>query len=291
MILGYSSNAFTKFSIFQTVEMIAQLGFSGIEIMCDRPHLYPLDFSEVELNSLKKTIESNKLIITNLNSFTLFALGDAYLPSWIDPSQERRQLRIDHTLRCLELSHCLGCKNISVPPGGPLNGMPWRKAINLFVEGLEQVASLAEKLDVRILVEPEPDLLIENSRQFKNFINEVKSPAVGLNFDIGHFFCAGEDPGIVFDELYQWIGHIHLEDIHANRAHRHLIPGHGSINFFKFFEVMRSKNYTGDITMELYPYADAPVEAGMEGLRYILPLFEKAGLKVMPTRSSDQKHP
>jgi hypothetical protein len=56
--------------------------------MCDRPHLYPLDFSEHELIRLKEWIKAHSLKITNLNCFTLFAVGDTYLPSWIEPIQE-----------------------------------------------------------------------------------------------------------------------------------------------------------------------------------------------------------
>ena len=72
---------------------------------------------------------------------------------------------------------------------------------------------LAEELGVKILVEPEPDLLMENTAQFKSFVADIRSPAVGFNFDIGHFFCAGEDPAAAFEDLFEWIGHVHIEDI------------------------------------------------------------------------------
>ena len=41
---GYSTNAFVKFPLIESVEKIAKLGFRGVEIMCDRPHLYPPEF-------------------------------------------------------------------------------------------------------------------------------------------------------------------------------------------------------------------------------------------------------
>ncbi|MGD0623482.1 MAG: sugar phosphate isomerase/epimerase family protein [Thermodesulfobacteriota bacterium] len=278
MRLGYSTNAFVKFSIFVAVEKISQLGFGGIEIMCDRPHLYPPDFGPENLARLKGSIQKRGLRITNLNSFTLFAVGDTYLPSWIEPSEERRQIRIDHTLQCLKLASDLGCRNISVPPGGPLAEISRKKAFAHFYRGLEKVIPMAEQLSIKILVEPEPNLLLENSQQFQEFIREVRSPAVGLNFDIGHFFCAGEDPTEAFQELFQWIGHIHIEDIGPSRVHNHLIPGHGAINFLEIFKTMGRMNYKGDISLELYPYVDTPVEAGREGRAYLLSIFKEAGL-------------
>jgi hypothetical protein len=38
-------------------------------------------------------------------------------------------------------------------------------------------------------------LLLENSSEFLDFIENVDSDYVRLNFDIGHFYCVKEDPG------------------------------------------------------------------------------------------------
>ena len=280
MIIGYSTNAFVKFSVFEAVEKIGRLGFRGVEIMCDRPHLYPPDFGEENLTRLKALIDEQDLKVTNLNSFTLFAVGDTYLPSWIEPQEERREMRIQHTLQCLKVADFFGCKNISVPPGGPLGDISREKAMTLFHRGLERVAPLAQELDIMILVEPEPDLLMENTREFKEFIVDVRSPSIGVNFDIGHFFCAGEDPSRAFEELFEWIGHIHLEDIASNREHNHLILGHGAIQFPEIFETMLRLEYQGDVSLELYPYVDAPEEAGRESLEYLQTLLQEANLDV-----------
>ncbi len=280
MILGYSTNAFVKFSVFEALEKIARLGFLGVEIMCDRPHLYPPDYGEEDLARLKSLINEHGLKVTNLNSFTLFAVGDTYLPSWIESQEERREIRIQHTLQCLKLADFFSCKNISVPPGGPLDDMPREKALSLFHRGLERVAPVAEDLSVKILVEPEPDLLIENTNEFKEFIRDVKSPAIGLNFDIGHFFCAGEDPSAAFEELFEWIGHVHLEDIAETRVHNHLILGHGAIQLEQVFKTMIKLGYEGDVSLELYPYVDTPEEAGRESLEYLRKLLHETGLQL-----------
>ncbi len=280
MIFGYSTNAFVKFSLFESLEKISELGFRGVEIMGDRPHLYPPDFTAADLARVKETLRKYDLKVTNINSFTLFAVGNTYLPSWIEPEKQRRDIRIRHTNDCLKVADVLGCKNISVPPGGPLNTMSRKEAMSLFYQGMEQVLPLAEQLGVKILVEPEPDLFIENTAEFKSFISDVTSPAVGLNFDIGHFFCAGEDPAAAFEELFEWVGHVHLEDIAATRVHRHLITGHGVIQFLDIFNTMNRLNYQGDISLELYPYVDTPESAGRESLYYLRPIFQQAGLNI-----------
>ncbi len=281
MVFGYSTNAFVKYSLLESIDKIAQLGFRGIEIMCDRPHLYPPDYGPQQLEDIRAALERNALAPTNLNSFTLFAVGDTYLPSWIEPEAKRRDMRVAHTLACLQVAAVLGCRNISVPPGGPLKGVTRKEALALFHQGLERVIPTAEELGVKILIEPEPDLLIERTSEFKPFIQEIQSDAVGLNFDIGHFFCAGENPSAAFETLFAWVGHVHLEDIAPNRRHNHLIAGLGAIDFKNVFETMRHLGYRGHISLELYPYTDRPEEAGRASLEFLRPLFEASGLPIV----------
>ena len=280
MVFGYSTNAFKKFSLTESIEKIARIGFKGVEILGDRPHLYPPDFDASQLARLNQVLEKNDMKLTNLNSFTLFAVGDTYLPSWIEPDKDRREIRIRHTLDSLKVAKQIGCPNISIPPGGPLDGLARSQAMQLFHQGLEQVVSLAEELGVMILVEPEPDLMIETTAQFKQFIKDVQSKAIGLNFDIGHFFCVGEDPKRAFEELFQWVGHIHIEDIDSNREHNHLIAGRGGIDFKAVCTSIAQLDYKGDISLELYTYQDIPEEAGKESLEYLRPIFEEAGLAI-----------
>lgn len=279
MVLGYSTNAFVKHSLLASFDMIAQLGFQGVEIMCDQPHLYPPEYGPPKLQEVKTALQRNGLKPTNLNSFTLFAVGDTYLPSWIEPQASRRQIRVDHTLDCLDIAAYLGCANISVPPGGPIEqGMTRSESLKLFHQGVELVIPKAEELGIRLLIEPEPELLMERTSEIKPFIQEIASPAVGINFDIGHFFCAGEAPHVAFEELFEWVGHMHIEDIGADRSHNHLIAGQGAIDFKSIFRAMKQLNYAHDISLELYPYVDSPREAGAESYAVLIPMMEQAGL-------------
>jgi sugar phosphate isomerase/epimerase len=207
-------------------------------------------------------------------------VGDTYLPSWIEADESRREIRIRHTRDCLKVARFLKCRNISVPPGGPWSGSDRAPALTLFRQGLEKVLPEAEALGIKILVEPEPDLLVERADQFKDFIGGFRSPWVGLNFDVGHFFCVGEDPVAAFEDLFPWIGHVHLEDIAANRVHNHLIAGEGVLPYRDLFRTMSRLGYGGDISLELYPYVDRPEEAGRDSLHYLIPIFLESGLAI-----------
>ena len=66
MVFSYSTNAFVKYSLSEAVKLIAQTGFRGVEIMCDRPHLYPPDANSQDLEKFRQLLENLKLTITNL---------------------------------------------------------------------------------------------------------------------------------------------------------------------------------------------------------------------------------
>ena len=280
MIFSYSTNAFVKYSLSEAVKLIAQTGFQGVEIMCDRPHLYPPDANKQDLENFKQLLKELNLTITNLNCFTLFAVGNTWLPSWIEPDESRRQERIDHTLNCLDIAHFLGSPCISVPPGGPPVEMSRDASLKLFRQGLEKVIPKAEALGVSILIEPEPDLLIENSSQMSSFIKDFTSPNLGVNFDVGHFYCVGEAPEVALETLFDKIGHIHIEDIAPSRKHHHLIPGLGAIDYDAFFKRLGELNYTKDVCVELYTYTEAPCEAGVKSIETLKPVMEKYGFSV-----------
>ena len=273
MRLAFSTNAFKSYSLEDSIKEIASIGYEGVELLCDIPHAYPPDFEEKSIRSLRNLLSSNGLQISNLNAFTLYAIGDVYHPSWIEEEKNLRELRIQHTINCVHLAKKIDAKNISTLPGGPLacvdkNKIP--RLEKLFTNGLIEASKVAEKENVRILVEPEPSLLLENSKQFRNLMKKINSEFVKLNFDIGHFFCVREDPAKLVYELSDYTEHFHLADIAESRVHNHLIPGQGAIDFVSVFKAMNEIGYHGWVTVELYPYQSNPVEAAKKAYDYLI---------------------
>ncbi len=273
MKLAFSSNAYRNYSIEESIDLIHLAGYSGVEIMCDIPHAFPPLLDE-KIISIQNSLKKNSMSISNLNGFMMTAIEDFHHPSWIEESKKYREKRIEHTKHCLELAHLLGASSVSTEPGGPKTSQTTEKELDLFEHGILEVLPLAEELKIHLLIEPEPELLIENSNQLKNFIEKFDSNYLGLNFDIGHFFCVNEDPAKLIYDLEDYIHHIHLEDINSNRKHHHLIPGQGIINFKEIFNSLNTINYNGFVTVELYPYQNNPQEAAIESMTFLKTILE-----------------
>ncbi len=274
MKLAFSTNAYLKFSFAEAVRRLAKIGYAGVEIMADVPHAWPACLLEEQKQAIRENLQENHLEISNINAFMMNAVSDPrqqyWHPSWIEPDPHYRRIRIEHTKRALTLAKELGAKCITTEPGGPVAaGQSWSDALKLFVEELKPVVEHAEKEGVLLLVEPEPDLLIEKAEQFEEFMQHIESPALGLNFDIGHFYCVGDDPAATVPRLQKYTRHYHLEDIAATRVHHHLIPGEGAIDFRSTLQAIQKSGYDGWVTIELYPYVNNPDEAAQTALQRV----------------------
>jgi sugar phosphate isomerase/epimerase len=277
MNLAFSTNAYLRFPFAEAVRHLAEIGYAGVEIMADVPHAWPAYLLAEQKQAIRDALAQNGLAISNVNAFMMNAINDRrqryWHPSWIEPDPHYRAIRIDHTTRALTLARELGAKCITTEPGGPLEpGQSWSAALALFVEMLKPVIAHAEKEGVLLLIEPEPGLLVETADQFLELMRHIDSPAVGLNFDIGHAYCVGDDPATTIPRVAKYIRHFHLEDIAATRVHHHLVPGEGAIDFAATFRAIRQIGYDGWVTIELYPYVDDPDAAARTALERVRPL-------------------
>lgn len=279
MQLAFSSNAYMNFSIEETIRRIAGIGYRGIEVLADVPHAWPAGLLEERKVAICECLARHGLAVSNVNGFMMNAVADPrqpyWHPSWIEPDPNYRAIRREHTKRALRLAARLGARNLQTEPGGPLAaGQTWSQAADVFYEELMPCVEVAEEVGVGLLIEPEPGLMIERFDQYLEFVERVDSPAVGLNFDIGHAYCVGEDPQDWVERMAPHTRHYHLEDIAATRVHQHMIPGTGAIDFRATLAAIARTGYQGFLTVELYPYIDDPDAAARQAFEYVTELLQ-----------------
>ena len=76
MKLAFSSNAYLHYSIENTIEKIASLGYSGIEILADVPHAWPAGLLDERKQSIRDSLNRHRLTISNVNAFMMNAVAD-----------------------------------------------------------------------------------------------------------------------------------------------------------------------------------------------------------------------
>src|ERR1044072_4391167 len=112
MKLAFSSNAYLRYSIEETMSRIAALGYAGIELLADVPHAWPAGRLEEQKDAIRPPLTKHKLTISNINAFMMNAIADPrqpyWHPSWIEPDRHYRAIRCEHTKRCVQLARDLG---------------------------------------------------------------------------------------------------------------------------------------------------------------------------------------
>ena len=196
MKLAFSSNAYLNHPLDETLARLAGFGYRGVEVLADVPHAWPAGLLPAQRRAMRAMIEQSGLAISNINAFMMNAVADPrqpyWHPAWTEPYTPYRAVRREHTIRALELARDLGAPNITTEPGGPaFAGQSREQALDIFYEELMPCVDAAARLEVPLLIEPEPDLLIERCDEYLDFSQRIDSPWVGLNLDIGHAYCVG----------------------------------------------------------------------------------------------------
>lgn len=282
MKLAFSTNAYLNFSFAEACRRLAELGYQGVEIMADVPHAWPANLLPEHKQAIRQQLTQHQFQISNINAFMMHAVDDQrqkyWHPSWIEPDVHYRRIRVEHTKKALSLAKELGAPCITTEPGGPLEGRPWSQCLKLFLEELKPVIEHAERVGVPLLIEPEPGLLLETADHYLEFASYIQSPMIGLNFDIGHFFCVRDEPAPTVHKLASHIRHVHLEDIAATRVHHHLIPGEGVIDFGSTLQALQNIGYDGWVTIELYTCHENPDAAARTARERVLKIASDSGV-------------
>lgn len=282
MKISFSTNAFIGFSLEESLQKIAGIGFQGVEILADVPHLYAPTSNLERINATRQTLSRLNLAVANLNANTAVGFYDdpppeqLFGPSLADKDEGLRKWRVGYTKRCIDLAAGLGCPSVSVTSGKPQPGLFPEAALRKLMRSLKELLLYAESKNVLIALEYEPGLLVESARETIELLNHLRRPNIGVNLDLGHAWVQGEDPGEVIDLFGKSVFHIHLEDIRG-RKHYHLIPGEGEIEFEKIFDKLKQIDYNGFVSIELYTYPDCPEKAAKKAFLYLAPFFSTGG--------------
>ncbi len=118
MQLAFSTNAYMRFPFDEAAARIAEIGYDGLELMADVPHAWPNGLLEGPKRGILEAMGRHGLQFSNVNAFMMNAINDHrqpyWYPSFIEPDEGYRRVRIDHTRRALDL--CAVLAHPTSPP-------------------------------------------------------------------------------------------------------------------------------------------------------------------------------
>jgi L-ribulose-5-phosphate 3-epimerase len=155
--------------------------------------------------------------------------------------QTAHALQVAKRLRLTDLSTHVGF----VPP-------PGKPGHNLMVQRVREIADLLADAELGLLLETGQ----EPAGELLEFVEELQSPAVGINFDPANMILYGlGDPIAAVATLGRWIRHVHVKDAIASA-----IPGQewgtevpfgaGQVGAKAFLRALRATGYSGALVIE-----------------------------------------
>jgi sugar phosphate isomerase/epimerase len=123
---------------------------------------------------------------------------------------------------------------------------------------LDRTAAIAEREGIRLVLENEFSCNVATGAESAAMLNAVKSPALGLNWDPGNAYAAGElkpypDGYDLIDKKQMW--HMHLKDAApiANGSEAVWMPvGGGKIAYVEQFRALLKDGYHGTMSLETH---------------------------------------
>ncbi len=261
MKIGFFTNAFKNFPFEYTLDSIAELEYSGIELWCKGQHITPYDQDD-KINKIKIQASERDLEIYALSAHLDF----------ISPSDEMREENIEKFKLVMELAKKFGVKKV-VTASGYLDEVPKSERSGMgdrFYDSMVELGGYAKSKKMIIALEPEPEKFLRTPSQAVDIIKEIGIPVFKTVCDMSHAIALNMTPMKFIQEMEEYIGHIHLDDaVYGQHPHKHLIPGEGDVSYKDVFSYLDDIGYDDWISMELNQHTEKPKEAAMKAMDHL----------------------
>lgn len=259
MHLGYNTNGLAHHSLPAGIRLLASLGYKSVAITLDHCALNP--YAPDYETQLKEIGE----LLTELDMRSVVETGARYLldprhkhqPTLVSAKSAGRPMRIEFLRHAIDIAAALGSDCVSLWSGALAENDSYDVGFRRLTDSLQIVLDYADRQNVLIGFEPEPDMLIDTMDRFAKLVEAVDSPRLGLTLDIGHLHCLGELP--IDEVIYRWSNrllNVHIEDMRAG-VHEHLNFGDGEIDFPPVIAAFEKVGYTGGLHVELSRHSHA----------------------------------
>ena len=236
--IGFRLTGFRDRRLEESLKVLSGIGYDGVEICLEHPDLDPDNPARVRGPDLRQLLIDNGMEASAVSFHGKRATF----------SEKYRKCEAG-----VRLAYELGVRTFI--SGSTLDKS--RAGRGKFLQYVKDGCDAAGGYNIKFAVEPEPDNLIENSREMRILTEEAERENLTINLDLGHAFLTEDD---IRTDIFGWkdrIAHIHLEDMRSDE-HRHLIPGEGDMDFRGIFRSLGEVKYGGFITLDIFDIRDNP---------------------------------
>ena len=256
---------FREKTLKEYFELVSEMGIRYVEVNCAKnvPHHLQISTSDKEIQEILNITEEAKVKIVALagcNDFT------------VTSSEELRQ-DIENVKRLIDTASRIGAEVIRLFAG-------WISEDDIVEETYWQVSDsfnivgeYAEKKGIKLAIENHGGITATAEQMFR-IMRNIKSPAIGINYDPANFLYSGEDPLKALREISRYVIYSHFKDCRKREEKlEYCGVGEGIIDWRAILEEL-NEVYDGYYAIE-YERASDVVRGTKESLVYMKRLLKE----------------
>ena len=250
MKFGFRTTGFRNWDIKSALLKISEIGYSCVELCLEDPELNLKILDDRKIKKLKEYLTEAELEVAAIS----FHGGPIPVP-----------IRVANTFGAIRIAAIFPPKLLIINTEKVLPSKR-KEQYEVLVDRVNLLVKVAKDYGVTIAIEPEPDLIISNTKEALFLLEEIRSSHLTINLDIGHSYITGENLMESIKNLKNHLSCVHLDDM-KGKKHEHLIPGDGEIDFRKVFNALQDIHYNGYLVVDLFHIQESPVSFADKSLK------------------------
>ena len=256
MKFGFRTGGFKGWKIDAVLKELADIGFDGAELCLESADLRPESFTPEKADEVKQLADKAGIEIASV--------------SYHADTESKDQRRLN-TTKCVQIAKWLDTSILIVNAERIREGEKEKQWLEL-VDWLKRLTQTAERLDANVAFEPEPLLVVSDTDDMIRMMDNVGSPNLKVNLDIGHAYITDKNLADSIRRLDGAIVHTHLEDI-KDKVHSHLEIGQGDIDFADLRKAFEEIGYSGYYVVDLFKIGEDPAGIAARSLEALRSVF------------------
>jgi sugar phosphate isomerase/epimerase len=275
---GYGTNGFANHRLGDALNVIADLGYDGVALTVDHPHLDPFakDVAERTAEVGRLTQKLGLAVVIETGARYVLNPWRKHEPTLV--SDADRDRRTDLLQRAVRIGADLGAEAVSfwsgTLPGGTDPAEGWTRLLS----GVEPVLDEAERHNMICAFEPEPGMFVDTIDGVLELRQRLGNPPrLKVTVDIGHCVCNETAPiAECIHTAGPWLANVQLDDMVRN-VHEHLEFGDGEIDLPAALGALVEVGYQGLAHVELPRHSHAAPAVAARSLEVLRAALAQAG--------------
>lgn len=235
MDIGFKTHAYGDFPVDKILKHIRACGYGSVELCLENAELSLARLDGTHIGRVRK----------ELKSLQLKACGVSHHANYVLSQGAFQELKT-----AIPIVPELGADKLVITSGNSeakKKDQEWKSLVTRTKELLQ----IAKAYKLHLALEPAPGNVVETIEEAQKFIEECRSPFLGLVLDIAHLHISEKDPFAAIEKVAaSHVLLVHLNDI-KRQQNVHLIPGEGDLKIQQYVAAFMGAGYQGTYVIDI----------------------------------------